>query len=67
MRSLFTAVGVDVAANSRKTFSVIMEMKQWVPFALLSNYKRFRNVINNNMCQILREYVYSIALVTGHI
>jgi hypothetical protein len=67
MRSVFTVVGVDVAVNSRKTFSIIMEIKQWVPFALLSNYKRFRNVVINNMCQILRVCAYSTALVTEHI
>jgi hypothetical protein len=67
MRSLFIVVGVDVAVNSRKMFSVIMEMKQWVPFALLSSYERFRNVGNTSKYQILRQCACSLALVIGHV
>jgi hypothetical protein len=40
-------VGVDVAVNNIKVFSVAMEIQQWVPFALLSSYKIFRPVVNN--------------------
>jgi hypothetical protein len=47
IRSLFTMVSADVADNI-KVFTVVMEMQQWVPFALLSRYKIFCTAVNNN-------------------
>jgi hypothetical protein len=41
-------VAVGVAVNNIKVFSGAMEMQQWVTFALLSSYKIFRVVDNNN-------------------
>jgi hypothetical protein len=46
IRSFFI-VGVDVAVNNIKGFSVAMEMQQLVLFALLSNYKMSRSAVNN--------------------
>ena len=31
IRSFFIVVGVDVAVNNTKVFSVVMDMQQWVP------------------------------------
>jgi hypothetical protein len=45
--SLFIVVGTNVVVVI-KVFSVSMEMQQWVPFALLSNYKIFRTAAHNN-------------------
>jgi hypothetical protein len=47
IRSLFIVLCVEVAVNNMKVFGVTMEMQQWVPFALLSNYKIFRTAANN--------------------
>jgi hypothetical protein len=38
---LFIVVGVRVFVNNIEVFNVAMEIKQWVPFALLSSYKIF--------------------------
>ena len=40
---LFIPVGVDVAVNNIKVFSVAMEMQQCVTFALLLSYKIFHS------------------------
>jgi len=46
--SLFMVFGIDVAANNIKVFSAAMEMKQWVSFVLLSNYKIFRTAVHSS-------------------
>jgi hypothetical protein len=46
--STFIVVGVHVAVNDIKVFSFVMEMQQWIPFALLSGYKIFRTSVNTN-------------------
>jgi hypothetical protein len=45
-RSIFI-VGVEVAVNNKKVFSVAMEIQQRVPFALLWSCKIFRTAVNN--------------------
>jgi hypothetical protein len=46
IQSLFIVAGVDVNVNNMKVFNV-MEMQQWVPFAL-SSYKILHTAVNNN-------------------
>jgi hypothetical protein len=41
-------VAVGVTVNNVKVFTVVLEMQQWVTFALLSSYKIFRGAVNNN-------------------
>ena len=48
MRSVFIFIGVDVAVNNIKVFSVAVDMQQRVCIALLSKYKRFPTAVNNN-------------------
>jgi hypothetical protein len=43
----FYVVGVNVAVNNVKVFSVAKEMQQWASFALLSSCKIFRTAVNN--------------------
>jgi Ni,Fe-hydrogenase I cytochrome b subunit len=38
---LFIVVGLDVAINNIKVFSVAMQTHEWVPFAMLSSTKYF--------------------------
>jgi hypothetical protein len=45
-------VGVLVAVNNIKEFSVAMEIQKWVIFALFSNFYKFRTVVRNK-CSIL--------------
>jgi hypothetical protein len=42
------AAGIDVAVGNMEVCSVALKMQQWVPFALLSTYRIFRTVVNNN-------------------
>jgi hypothetical protein len=41
-------VNVDVILNNIKVFGVAMEMQKCVPLSLLSQYKTFHIVVNNN-------------------
>jgi hypothetical protein len=41
-------VGVNVAENNIKVFSVAMDVQQWVLFALLLSYRIFRTVVNSS-------------------
>jgi hypothetical protein len=42
------SLAIHVTVNNIKLFSVAVGMQQWVPFALLSSYKIFHTVVNNN-------------------
>jgi hypothetical protein len=41
IRSFFIVVGVDVAVNNAKVFSVAMDMRQWVPLHFYRATKYF--------------------------
>jgi hypothetical protein len=47
IRSPFICVGLDVAVNNTKVYSVAMKMQECFPFALLSSYNIFRTAANN--------------------
>jgi hypothetical protein len=55
-------VGVDVAVNDIKVFSVAMEMKQWFPFTLLSSYRVFRTAVKQYVLRILSLSVFLSSL-----
>jgi len=42
----FFVVDAEVAVNNINVFSGAMDMEQWLPFALLSNYKLFRTAFS---------------------
>jgi hypothetical protein len=46
-------VGVDVAVNNREVVSVVMEMHQGVPFALLPSYDVLLTAVNNYTYYVL--------------
>jgi hypothetical protein len=48
----FIVVSVDVVLNNIKVFGIAMEMQKRVPLSLLSHYKTFHIVVNNNKDQI---------------
>ena len=48
----FIVVSVYVVLNNIKVFGIAMEMQKCVPLSLLSHYKTFRIVVNNNKDQI---------------
>jgi len=43
----FYVVGVNVAVNNVKVFSVVKEVHQWASFAMLLSCKMFRTAVNN--------------------
>ena len=45
---LVIVVGVDVAANTIKAFTVSKERQKWVTFAIFSSYQTFRSTTINN-------------------
>jgi hypothetical protein len=48
IRYVFIFVGIDVAVNNIKVFSVSMEIQQLVPFAPFSSSRIFRTAVNNS-------------------
>ena len=45
--SLVTVVALHVAANNVQRFCIVIEIQQWVPFAVLSSYKILSTAVNN--------------------
>jgi hypothetical protein len=48
IRSVFVVPCVDAAVSNIKLFIVAIEMQQWVPFSLVSNYRIFLTAVDNN-------------------
>ena len=57
-------IKIAVAANNMNVFSGGMEMEQWLPFALLSNYKLFLTALDRSkylkcvVCVSIRAFSY---------
>jgi len=41
-------IGLYRAVNNKIMFSDVIEVQQWIPWALFSSYRIFRTVVNNN-------------------
>ena len=44
----FIVVSLDIILNNTKMFSIVMEIRKCFLLSLLSHYKTFRIVVNNN-------------------
>jgi hypothetical protein len=47
MSPICSVSGLPVPANNTKPLSIAMEKQEWLPCALLSNYKIFRTAVDN--------------------